>query len=185
MAGPRVVATGGGRRLLPPRVCRDRFLGEPGATQKEDRDRLWQARYDGYYASLALRPNSTGYVTDVCVPITNLAECIRRAKRELESTAIPAPLYGHVGDGNFHLVFPIDPRSDTELAEVQSISRRIVAHALELEGTCTGEHGIGLGKLDALVDEHAEAVDVMRAIKSALDPHNIMNPGKVIASARG
>ncbi len=90
-----------------------------------------------------------------------------------------------MGDGNFHLVFPIDPRSDTELAEVQSISRRIVAHALELEGTCTGEHGIGLGKLDALVDEHAEAVDVMRAIKSALDPHNIMNPGKVIASARG
>ena len=154
------------------------------ATEQKEHDRLWQARHDGYYASLALRPNSTGYVTDVCVPISQLAACIRRTKKELEATKIPAPIFGHVGDGNFHVVFPIDPNCDAELAEVQSISKRIVAHALELDGTCTGEHGIGIGKLDALVDEHGEAVDVMRAIKNALDPHNIMNPGKVIRSTQ-
>ena len=150
------------------------------AADQSERDRLWQARHDAYYASLALRPGGAGYVTDVCVPISQLAECIARTKRQIAGTKIPAPLYGHVGDGNFHVVFIIDPHNPAELAEVEEHSRRIVGFALELGGTCTGEHGIGLGKLDALEQECGEAVDVMRSIKLALDPHNILNPGKVV-----
>jgi D-lactate dehydrogenase (cytochrome) len=150
------------------------------ATDKDEREKLWQARYDGYYATLALRPGSTGYVTDVCVPISELAECIRRTRVDLQTTSIPAPLFGHVGDGNFHVVFPIDPTSAEELAEVQELSKRIVNHALELGGTCSGEHGIGIGKVDALERQYPVAIGVMRQIKQALDPDNIMNPGKVL-----
>lgn len=151
------------------------------ATEQEQRDRLWQARHDAYYASLALRPGTpAGYVTDVCVPISGLAECIRRAKQETATTRVPAPLFGHVGDGNFHIVFPVDHNNAEELSEVRQISSRIVQHALELGGTCTGEHGIGLGKIDDLVQEHGEGVAVMRSIKQALDPLNILNPGKVL-----
>ncbi|MBC7815612.1 MAG: FAD-binding protein, partial [Planctomycetaceae bacterium] len=140
------------------------------ATDEADRRRLWQARHDAYYASLALRPNGAGYVTDVCVPISNLAECIRRSKVTLKATRIPAPLFGHVGDGNFHVVFSIDPNSAEELAEVQRLSEEIITHALALDGTCTGEHGIGLGKRAALCREFGPAVEAMRAIKAALDP---------------
>jgi D-lactate dehydrogenase (cytochrome) len=150
------------------------------ATDEADRRRLWQARHDAYYASLALTPNGAGYVTDVCVPISNLAECIRRSKETLKATRIPAPLFGHVGDGNFHVVFSINPNSAEELAEVQRLSEEIITHALALDGTCTGEHGIGLGKRAALRREFGPAVDAMRAIKSALDPRGIMNPGKVL-----
>jgi D-lactate dehydrogenase (cytochrome) len=150
------------------------------ATDKKQRDQLWQARYDSYYASLALRPGGAGFVTDVCVPISKLAECVGRAKEYLKSTQIPAPLFGHVGDGNYHVVFVIEPDNARELDEVRAISRRLIDDALACGGTCTGEHGIGLGKLDALVDECGPAVDVMRTIKRALDPHNIMNPGKVL-----
>jgi D-lactate dehydrogenase (cytochrome) len=159
-----------------------RFSSEPfqWATDETERRRLWQARHDGYYASLALRPNAVGYVTDVCVPISNLAECLRRTKQTLRQTRIPAPLFGHVGDGNFHIVFPIDPNAHEELAEVQRLSDELVQHALDLDGTCTGEHGIGLGKRDALRREFGPAVDVMRSIKQALDPRGIMNPGKVL-----
>ncbi len=159
-----------------------RFTAEPfqWATDAAERRRLWQARHDGYYAALALRPNGAGYVTDVCVPISNLAECIRRAKLTLSATHIPAPLFGHVGDGNFHVVFSIDPNSADELAEVQRLSDELITHALALDGTCTGEHGIGLGKRAALRREFGSGVDVMRAIKTALDPHGIMNPGKVL-----
>lgn len=152
------------------------------ATEKSERDRLWRARYDGYYAALALRTNAAGFVTDVCVPISNLAECIRRAKKELERTKVPAPLFGHVGDGNFHVVFALEPGNAQELAEVQELSRRVVAHALELGGTCTGEHGIGIGKLAELQAEHASSIAVMRQIKHSLDPLGIMNPGKVLAA---
>lgn len=151
------------------------------ATDESDRRRLWQARHDAYYASLALRPNGAGYVTDVCVPISNLAECIRRSKETLKTTRIPAPLFGHVGDGNFHVVFSIDPNSAEELAEVERLSDEIITHALALDGTCTGEHGIGLGKRAALRREFGPAVEAMRAIKSALDPRGIMNPGKVLS----
>jgi D-lactate dehydrogenase (cytochrome) len=150
------------------------------ATDEADRRRLWQARHDGYYAALALRPGGVGYVTDVCVPISNLAECLRRTRQTLSSTQIPAPLFGHVGDGNFHVVFSIDPNSAEELAEVQRLSDEIVNHALQLCGTCTGEHGIGLGKRAALRREFGPAVEAMRSIKSALDPLGLMNPGKVL-----
>ena len=150
------------------------------ATDETERNRLWQARHDGYYATLGLREGSTGYVTDVCVPVTALAEAIARTRRELEGCSVPSPLFGHVGDGNFHVVFPIRPGDADELAEVQKISDRIAEHALELGGTTSGEHGIGLGKRHLLEREHGPGVAVMRAIKDALDPLRIMNPGKVL-----
>ena len=150
------------------------------ATDQDDRDRLWQARHDGYYATLALRDGSTGYVTDVCVPVTALAEAITRTRRELDRTDVPSPLFGHVGDGNFHVVFPIQPGDPDELAQVQQISDRIAEIALDLGGTTTGEHGIGLGKRHLLEREHPAGIAVMKAIKQALDPLDILNPGKVL-----
>ena len=149
------------------------------ATDETERKRLWQARYDSYYAALNLRSGSVGYVTDVCVPISRLAECITKTKTILDKTDLLATMLGHVGDGNFHVVFPLEPGNKNELAEVQHISEQIVDIALEMDGTCTGEHGIGIGKRAALEKEHGAAVDLMRAIKHALDPLNIMNPGKV------
>lgn len=150
------------------------------ATDDAQRNRLWQARHDGYYATLGLREGSTGYVTDVCVPVTALAEAIARTRKELVDCDIPSPIFGHVGDGNFHVVFPILPGDADELSEVQAISDRIAGHALELGGTTTGEHGIGLGKRHLLEREHGTGVAVMRSIKQALDPLGILNPGKVL-----
>jgi D-lactate dehydrogenase (cytochrome) len=152
------------------------------ASDRGERDRLWKARYDSYYASLALRDGAVGYVTDVCVPVSELADCIRLTLEELESTTIPAPVFGHVGDGNFHVVFAIERDNQNELAEVERLNDRIVALALERGGTATGEHGIGIGKLDALEQEHGDAIHVMRTIKQALDPLGILNPGKVLRS---
>jgi D-lactate dehydrogenase (cytochrome) len=150
------------------------------ATNSEERSKLWQARHDAYYAALALRPGSKGWATDVCVPISRLAECISETKRDLGDSPIPSALVGHVGDGNFHLVFMIDPQRPEEIAEAGRLNDRMVARALAMEGTSTGEHGVGYGKMDFLVSEHGEAVSVMRAIKKALDPGNIMNPGKIV-----
>ncbi len=150
------------------------------ATTPEERSRLWQARHDAYYAALALRPGSKGWPTDVCVPISRLAECIGETKRDLAQSSIPSALAGHVGDGNFHLIFMIDPQSPEEIAEASRLNDRMVARALAMEGTCTGEHGIGYGKMDFLVAEHGEAVSVMRSIKQALDPGDILNPGKIV-----
>jgi len=150
------------------------------ATTPEERSKLWQARHDAYYAALALRPGSKGWATDVCVPISKLAECISETKRDLADSPIPAALVGHVGDGNFHLVFMIDPERPDEIAEAGRLNDRMVARALAMEGTSTGEHGVGYGKMDFLVSEHGEALGVMRAIKKALDPDNIMNPGKIV-----
>ncbi len=150
------------------------------ATTSEERSKLWQARHDAYYAALALRPGSKGWATDVCVPISRLAECISETKRDLANSPIPAALVGHVGDGNFHLVFMIDPQRPDEIAEAGRLNDRMVARALAMEGTSTGEHGVGYGKMDFLVSEHGEAVSVMRSIKKALDPDNIMNPGKIV-----
>src|SRR5271156_1865147 len=150
------------------------------ATTSEARSKLWQARHDAYYAALALRPGSKGWATDVCVPISRLAECISETKRDLVDSPIPSALVGHVGDGNFHLVFMIDPQRPDEIAEAGRLNDRMVTRALAMEGTSTGEHGIGYGKMDFLVSEHGEAVSVMRAIKKALDPDNIMNPGKIV-----
>ena len=150
------------------------------AAGEEERNRLWQARYDSYYASLALRSGSVGYVTDVCVPISRLADCILKTKQEIQASGLVAPLLGHVGDGNFHVVFPLDPNRPEELKEAQRLSQLFVEYALQMDGTCTGEHGIGLGKIEALKQEHGPGVAVMHAIKKSLDPQNIMNPGKVV-----
>ncbi len=150
------------------------------ATTPEARSKLWQARHDAYYAALALRPGSKGWATDVCVPISRLAECIRETKRDLAQSSIPSALVGHVGDGNFHLVFMIDPNRSEEIAEASWLNDRMVARALAMEGTCTGEHGVGYGKMEFLIAEHGEAVSVMRTIKQALDPAGIMNPGKIV-----
>jgi D-lactate dehydrogenase (cytochrome) len=150
------------------------------ATTPEARSKLWQARHDAYYAALALRPGSKGWPTDVCVPISRLADCIAETKRDLAQSTIPSALAGHVGDGNFHLIFMIDPQCPEEIAEASRLNDRMVNRALEMEGTCTGEHGIGYGKMDFLAAEHGEAISVMRSIKQALDPHDIMNPGKII-----
>ena len=150
------------------------------ATTPEARTKLWQARHDAYYAALAMRPGSKGWPTDVCVPISRLAECIAETKRDLAQSTIPSALAGHVGDGNFHLIFMIDPEKPEEIAEASRLNDRMVARALAMEGTCTGEHGIGYGKMDFLIAEHGEAVAVMRSIKQALDPNDIMNPGKIV-----
>ena len=150
------------------------------ATTTEERSKLWQARHDAYYAALALRPGSKGWATDVCVPISRLAECISETKRDLEDSPIPSALVGHVGDGNFHLVFMLDPNRPEEIAEASRLNDRMVARALAMEGTSTGEHGVGYGKMGFMTAEHGEAVSLMRTIKRALDPHNIMNPGKIV-----
>jgi D-lactate dehydrogenase (cytochrome) len=150
------------------------------ATTPEERSKLWQARHDAYYAALALRPGSKGWATDVCVPISRLAQCIRETKQDLSQSSLPSALVGHVGDGNFHLVFMIDPNRPEEIAEAARLNSRMVTRALAMEGTCTGEHGIGYGKMDFLVAEHGEAISVMRMIKRALDPNDLLNPGKIV-----
>jgi D-lactate dehydrogenase (cytochrome) len=150
------------------------------ATRAEDRNRLWQARHDAYYAALALRPGAKGWATDVCVPISALAECISQTQKDVARSGLLAPIVGHVGDGNFHQVYVIDPNDPEELARAQGVNDRMVLRAIAMGGTSTGEHGIGYGKLDFLTAEHGEAVAVMRQIKQALDPLNLMNPGKVV-----
>jgi len=151
------------------------------ATRPEDRTRLWQARHDAYYACLRLRPGSRSLTTDVCVPISRLAECIAETLEDVRSSGLIAPLVGHVGDGNFHLLVLTDPANSDEVDHAQALSQRLVMRALRMEGTCTGEHGVGLGKQKYLAAEHGEAaLDIMRAIKQALDPENLLNPGKVL-----
>lgn len=151
------------------------------ATRPEDRTRLWQARHDAYFACLQLKPGCRCFPTDVCVPISRLAECIAATYEDIARVSIPIALFGHVGDGNFHLVVLVDPDHAKEMEEAAWISRRVVERAIAMEGTCTGEHGIGLGKRKYLVAEHGEvAVEVMRAVKQALDPAGLLNPGKVL-----
>jgi len=149
------------------------------ATTTEDRARLWQARHNTLFAALALRPGCKAWVTDVCVPISRLAECILETRRDLQATSLVAPLVGHVGDGNFHLNIIVNPDDAGELADVKAFNERLIRRALALGGTCTGEHGIGLGKIEYLEAEHGDGVAVMRAIKRALDPDGRMNPGKM------
>ena len=146
----------------------------------EDRDRLWSARHDAAYAAKALRPGCRVWPTDVCVPISRLTECIVETREDLDASGLTAPIVGHVGDGNFHVAFVIDPDDGSEIAEVKRLNDRLIKRALAMDGTCTGEHGIGLGKLDHLEAEHGPAVEVMRSIKRALDPADIMNPGKTV-----
>ncbi|MES1991292.1 MAG: FAD-linked oxidase C-terminal domain-containing protein [Pseudomonadota bacterium] len=151
------------------------------ATLAEDRTKLWEARHNALYAALSLKPGKKGLITDVCVPISNLVEAVRGTKEDLAKSDIVAPMAGHVGDGNFHLIMLIDSDNPAEVAEAQRIHDRMVMRALALDGTCTGEHGIGEGKMQFLVTEHGSGVAVMRAIKKALDPQNILNPGKMFA----
>ena len=150
------------------------------ATRPEDRSKLWQARHDAYYAALALRPGSKGWPTDVCVPISRLADCILETKKNLAESDMLAPMVGHVGDGNFHLVYVLDPENPAELAEAQRLADKMVSRALEMGGTCTGEHGIGYGKMAFLEQETGEAFNVMGDLKRAFDPNNLLNPGKVV-----
>ena len=150
------------------------------ATQAEDRNRLWQARHDAYYAALALKPGTKGWATDVCVPISKLAECLLETRRDVEESGLIAPMVGHVGDGNFHLVFLVDTEDEEQMQRASEVNDRMVARAIEMGGTCTGEHGVGYGKIKYLKHEHGDAMSVMRSIKQALDPQGIMNPGKIV-----
>ena len=127
-----------------------------------------------------MRPGATGYVTDVCVPITALTHCIHETRMLLQDLNFPAPLFGHVGDGNYHVVCIIEPGNECELAQVKKLGAQLVDLALQVGGTCSGEHGIGLGKIDALEKEYSSAVAIMHKIKNALDPNHLMNPGKVL-----
>ena len=150
------------------------------ATRPEERSRLWNARHNAYFAMLQLKPGCRAVTTDVCVPISRLAECVEETERDLVASSLPCPIVGHVGDGNFHVAMLLDPNRPEEREEAERLNRRIVERALAMGGTCTGEHGVGLHKMDFLLDEHgADAVDVMRAVKHALDPRNLMNPGKI------
>jgi D-lactate dehydrogenase (cytochrome) len=151
-------------------------------TRLEERTRLWKARHDAYYASLALRPGAKAWTTDVCVPISRLADCIVATKKDLESSPLVGTLVGHVGDGNFHMIYLLDPAKPEEVEEARRLTSLSVARALEMGGTCTGEHGVGIGKIPFLSDEHGEAIEVMRALKHALDPQGILNPGKIFRS---
>jgi D-lactate dehydrogenase (cytochrome) len=149
------------------------------AVKTEDRNRLWKARHAAYYAALALAPGSRSLVADVCVPISRLAECVVAAQREAREADVLGAIVGHVGDGNFHVLYLA--RDEREQAAIERLHTQLVERAIAVGGTCTGEHGIGIGKRDYLVQEHgAGAVEVMRAIKRALDPHGILNPGKVL-----
>ncbi len=162
----------------------EEFGGGPfdWATRAEDRTRLWQARHDAYWAQRGLRPNGYPLATDVCVPISRLAECLTETQRDIAENNLLAPIVGHVGDGNFHVGLMVDLEDEQEVGRVQGFLKRLVERALAMDGTCTGEHGDGQGKMKYLAAEHGEpALDAMRAIKRALDPLDIMNPGKIVS----
>jgi len=150
-------------------------------TNTEERTRLWQARHDAYWAAVALRPGTRPFATDVCVPLSRLAECVVETQRDIAARGMIAPIAGHVGDGNFHCSPLIDMDNPQEVAAARDFNARLVERALAMEGTCTGEHGVGQGKMKYLKAEHGEALGVMRAIKHALDPDDLMNPGKIVA----
>lgn len=150
------------------------------ATQAEERERLWRARHDCAYACMAYERPKRMMTTDVCVPLTELADCIRAARQDARQAGITAPVLGHVGDGNFHMVLLIDPGDAEAVRRAEGVNRRLVERAIACGGTCTGEHGVGLGKREYLSIEHGEALEVMRSVKVALDPLGLMNPGKVL-----
>ncbi|NIJ36066.1 D-lactate dehydrogenase (cytochrome) [Sphingopyxis panaciterrae] len=149
------------------------------SNRPEERSKLWRARHEAYYAAVNMRAGAIGWATDVCVPMSRLAECIAETHADLEGASVPATILGHVGDGNFHVIFSIDPDASAEMEEVEALNAKLVERALAMDGTCTGEHGIGLGKQDWLVAELGGAVEQMRRIKRAFDPQNLLNPGKI------
>ena len=155
------------------------------ATQTEDRNKLWAARHNAFFASMQLKPGCRGVSTDVCVPISKLAESIDVTIQELAKSTIPYTIVGHVGDGNYHVILLIDPHDQEEVAEMERINHGIVQRAIAMEGTCTGEHGVGVHKIPFLVEEYGEdALDLMRSLKQAFDPKNILNPGKIVKLGR-
>ena len=157
-------------------------IGFEWATRPEDRSRLWQARHNAYFALLQLRPGCRAISTDCCVPISHLAEILLVTKADCEQQQLTHSIIGHVGDGNFHVQMMVDPNDPEDIARAEAVNARMVERAIAMDGTCTGEHGVGLHKMDFLIQEHGEgAIDTMRAIKHALDPHNILNPGKIIS----
>ncbi|MGE0041738.1 MAG: FAD-binding oxidoreductase [Vicinamibacterales bacterium] len=164
----------------------EEIAGEHGAqgfrwaATPEERAKLWEARHNVLYATIASRPGALPWTTDICVPISRLAECIVETQADLERSGVVAPLVGHAGDGNFHLIFMLPPGDEAELAKVKALNARLVERSLSMGGTCTGEHGVGVGKLAYVEREHGDALDVMRAIKRAIDPRNLMNPGKLV-----
>src|SRR3954454_23613345 len=154
------------------------------ATDESDRRKLWHARHRAYDAARATRPGSQGLTTDVCVPVSRLAECILETQADIETLGLPAPIVGHVGDGNFHVAVLVDPNDPSEVARAEAFHERLVRRAIAMEGTCTGEHGVGYGKAAFLLEEHGpEAVAMMRAVKRALDPDDLFNPGKLADAA--
>jgi D-lactate dehydrogenase (cytochrome) len=154
------------------------------ATAPEERSRLWKARHNAWYAALSLRPGCMGFSTDACVPISRLADCILETRADVATSGLVCPIVGHVGDGNFHLLVLYDPKDAAERERAEALAKRVSLRAIRMGGTCTGEHGVGIHKLDAVALEHGEpAVEVMRAIKRALDPGNILNPGKTVPPA--
>ena len=162
----------------------EEFGGGPfrWTAQAEERTKLWQARHDVYWAALTLRPGAKSISTDVCVPISRLADCVEATQADILANGLVAPIVGHVGDGNFHLGLLIDPDSEAEAAMAKAFLKRLVARALAMDGTCTGEHGVGQGKIGYLEAEHGlAALDLMRTLKRAVDPLGIMNPGKLFA----
>ncbi|HWZ70504.1 MAG TPA: FAD-linked oxidase C-terminal domain-containing protein [Casimicrobiaceae bacterium] len=175
-------ATGVREQSAAMQAASDEFGGSAyqWATKTEDRTRLWKARHDAYYAALAFKPGMTSFATDACVPISRLADCILETKADVEKSGLTAPILGHVGDGNFHLVVLFDGSDPAQRESAEALAKGVSMRAISMGGTCTGEHGIGWHKLDVLAQEHGEAVDLMRMIKRALDPRDIMNPGKTV-----
>ena len=150
------------------------------ARSPEERSRLWTARHRAYFAAMQMKPGCRTVTTDTCVPISRLAECIGLAVAQADEAGLPYYIVGHVGDGNFHIAYLIDPQRPEERATAERLNSQLVSLALQLEGTCSGEHGIGLHKMGFLIDEAGEAsIGLMRSIKHAIDPKNIMNPGKI------
>ena len=151
------------------------------ATKPEDRTKLWQARHDVFWASLPLRPGARPFATDVCVPISRLADCVEETQRDVEASGLVAPIVGHVGDGNFHVSPLVDMEDPEDIKRAEAFSERLVRRALAMEGTCTGEHGVGQKKIAYLEEEHGEGtLDLMRRVKASFDPNNLMNPGKIL-----
>ena len=149
------------------------------ASNLEERNKLWRARWDVYYSVKALVDNGRVYSTDVCVPISKITECVKFAEKEVKKLGLRGPMVGHLGDGNFHVLFPYDPQDDSIYKKIREFSNKLIDKTLELEGTITGEHGVGLHKKKYLLKEHPDNVPVMKTIKRSLDPNNIMNPGKI------
>ncbi len=150
------------------------------ATLPEDRNELWHARHEAYYAGLALRPGAKGWPTDVCVPISELTNSIVETRADIDREGLIAPIVGHVGDGNFHVLFILDPDDEAEMARAERVNARMIDRAIAVGGTCTGEHGVGFGKIPYLEKEHGAGLEAMRWLKQAFDPKNLMNPGKII-----